>query len=81
MDGHLFASRKNPRTSRGSDLGTCLAVRGGPSYWCGLAASSGVEGRAGLVTPAMKWRARLVASPATSRCRAMKPLSKSGAKR
>ena len=33
---------------------TCSAVRGGPSYCCGLISASGVEGRAGLVTPAMK---------------------------
>jgi hypothetical protein len=33
---------------------TCSAVRGGPSYWCGLVSDSWVEGRAGLVTPAMK---------------------------
>ena len=36
-------------------------MRAGPSYWCGLAASSGVEGRADLVTPPMKRSTSLIA--------------------
>ena len=52
-----------PDRSRGGLIyaATCSAVRGGPSYWCGLAASFGVEGRAGLVTPAMKRSTSLIA--------------------
>ena len=39
---------------------TCSAVRGGPSYWCGVVSDSWVEGRAGLVTPAMKRSTNLI---------------------
>src|ERR1035437_1547157 len=50
LGGQTGASRKNPRTSRGglTYAATCSAVRGGPSYWCGLVSVSGVEGAGGL---------------------------------
>ena len=55
--------KESPDRSRGclTYAATCSAVRGGPSYWCGLVSASGVEGRAGLVTPAMKRSANLIA--------------------
>ena len=56
MPGSRLRAGKIPDRNRGclTYAATCSAVRGGPSYWCGLASACGVEGRAGLVTPAMK---------------------------
>src|ERR1035441_7906951 len=54
---------KSPTGRRGclTYAATCSAVRGGPSYWCGLVSASGVEGRAGLVTLAMNLSTSLIA--------------------
>jgi hypothetical protein len=63
MGGHGSRAEKIPDWRRGglTYAATCSAVRGGPSYWCGLVSASGVEGRAGLVTPAMKRSTSLIA--------------------
>ena len=63
MGGRGSRAGKIPSRSQGglTYAATCSAVRGGPSYWCGLVSVSGVEGRAGLVTPAMKRSTSLIA--------------------
>src|ERR1022692_4201619 len=63
MGGPRPRAEKIPDRSRGglTYAATCSAVRGGPSYWCGLVSASGVEGRAGLLTPAMKRSTSLIA--------------------
>ena len=63
MGGRCSQAEKIPDWHRGclAYAATCWAVRGGRSYWCGLVSASGVEGGAGLVTPAMKRSTSLVA--------------------
>ena len=46
--GRLRQRKEIPDWGRGylTHAATCLAVRGGLSYWCGLVSASGLEGRA-----------------------------------
>ena len=47
MGGLGSRAEEIPDRNRGclTYAATCSAVRGGPSYWCGLVSASGVEGR------------------------------------